>query len=300
MLARAVAEKIASVEATLAALNAESSFYAGVELLQQAAKTLFGPDFLLLPPALSSDAFAETLHSPLQRLLVGESSASNPQTGGQERIERWVQGVAQVYETTEAFEDWLMVHRAWQQAMNLNVTHTYRIVQGPTLLQYPWLALSKKEVDDLLSTQYAGRDIFKDPDTGKPYPLADDAYYPDGCDSTVIYAADDFRLRDNDTVIPVFGLVIEEFAEHIPKPAVDTALSFHYNAPNNEPPQAILLAVHPKAGMTQNFAWSEDDLRNTLYDAMDLYKVRMIDADALQWYGYALPMAYWLNLPRTA
>ena len=116
----------------------------------------------------------------------------------------------------------------------------------------------------------------------------------------MIYAADDFGLRDNGAVVPVVGLVVEEFAEHIPKAEVDTGLSFHYNAPNNEPPQAILLAVHPKAGMTQNFAWSEDDLREILYDTMDLYKVRMIDTDALQWYGYVLPMAYWLNLPRTA
>ena len=296
-LTDAVVEKIASVEAILADLSSQLSFYAGVDLLQQAARTLFGPDFLLLPPALASDAFAEALQSPLQRLLVGESSASDAhQTWGQERIEQWVQGLAQVRENTEAFEDWLMVRKAWQQAMELNATHSYRIVQAPTLLQYPWLALSKTEIDTLLTTQYAGQQIFKDTATGEAYPLSDHAYYPDGCDSTVIYAADDFTLRHDGVAVPVCGLVIEAFAEHIPKTQVDTGLTFHYNAPNNEPPQAILLAVHPKAGMTQNFAWSENDLRDILYDTMDLYKVRMIDTDALQWYGYVLPMAYWLNL----
>ena len=184
-LTRAVEEKIAAVETILADLNSQVSFYAGVDLLQQAARTLFGPDFLLLPPALASDAFAETLHSPLQRLLVGESSASDAhQVWGQERIEQWVQGVAQVRENTEAFEDWLMVHKVWQQAMELHASHSYRIVQAPTLLQYPWLALSKKEIDTLLTAQYQGREIFKDTDTGKAYPLAGDVYYPDGCDST--------------------------------------------------------------------------------------------------------------------
>jgi hypothetical protein len=300
-LIRTLEQKIATVEAILADLDAQPSFYAAVDLLQQAARTLFGPDFLLLPTALGSDAFAEALQSPLQRLLVGDSSASDAhQVWGQERIEQWVQGLAQVRENTEVFEDWLMVQKAWQQVMELNTPHGYRIVQAPTLLRYPWLALSKKEIDTLLTSQYEGREIFRDTATGGVYPLSDDAYYPDGCDSTVICAANDFTLRDNGVVVPVCGLVIDEFAEHIPKSEIDTGLSFHYNAPNNEPPQAILLAVHPKAGMTQNFAWSEDDLRGILYDTMDLYKVRMIDTDALQWYGYVLPMAYCLNLPTTA
>jgi hypothetical protein len=67
--------------------------------------------------------------------------------------------------------------------------------------------------------------------------------------------------------------------------------------PNNEPPQAILLAIHPKATMESDFFWSEKDLRDILYDTMDLYKIRMVDIEAIQEYGYLLPMTYWFNIP---
>jgi hypothetical protein len=299
-LKAAIEEKIAAAEAVLADFNSELSFYSAFEILQQTAKMLFGPDFLLLPPALGSDAFAGALQSPLQKRLVGEDSASTKdQAWGQERIENWVQGLAQIYENTELFEDWLMVRKIWDQAMGLNKNLSFRIVQGPTLLQYPWLALSKQEIDRLLQTQHKEEEIYKNPASGEPYPLSDGTYYPDGCDSAVVYAQADFKLEKDGVKTPVFGLVIEEFSDHIPNEKVDTGLSFHYNAPNNEPPQAILLAVHPKAAMTQNFAWSENDLRDIIFDTMDLYKARMVDTDAMQEYGYALPMTYWLNIPRS-
>jgi hypothetical protein len=92
-------------------------------------------------------------------------------------------------------------------------------------------------------------------------------------------------------------LVVEEFSEHIPDKKMNTGLSFHYNAPNNEPPQAILLAIHPKAMEESEFFWSENDLRDILNDTIDLYKIRMVDLEAIQEYGYIMPMTYWFNIP---
>lgn len=288
-----ILEKIAATDAALATYNATTSFDAAFEVLQQAARILFGPNFILLPPALASATFAQLYAAPEQQLLVGDKAdRSHTQSWGQERIETWIQGLAQVHENTEVFEDWQLIRTAWETLADQPRNATYRVVQGPTGLQYPWLALSNTEIDSLLQQHYAEQEVYKNAATGESYPLADGTYYPDGATCTVLCAASDLSL---DT--PVFGLVIEEFSEHLPNDKVDTGLSFHYNAPNNEPPQAILLAVHPKATMEQNFFWSEDDLRDILYDTMDLYKTRMIDTDALQEYGYLLPMANWFNLP---
>ncbi len=176
--------------------------------------------------------------------------------------------------------------------MELATNSNYSIVQGPTMLQYPWVALSKQEIDFLIEKQFTSQPIYKDSNTGETYPLSDGTYYPEGSESTVLYAHENLTLEN-----PVFGLVIEEFSEHIPDTKMNTGLSFNYNIPNNEPPQALLLAVHPKAGQESDFFWSEDDLRDIIYDTMDLYKIRMVDLEAIQEYGYVLPMTYWFNIP---
>ena len=203
-----------------------------------------------------------------------------------------MQGVAQVHENSELFEDWLMVNRVWNQTMGLSEKYNYKVVQGPTMLQYPWVALTIQEIDLLLEKQFISQSIFKDSKSGKTYPLPDGNYYPEGCESTVLYAHEEFSLEN-----PAFGLVIEEFSEHIPDKKMNTGLSFNFNIPNNEPPQALLLAIHPKAGQESDFFWSEDNLRDIISDTMDLYKIRMVDLEAIQEYGYILPLSWWFNLP---
>jgi hypothetical protein len=291
-LKTAIGAKITAAEELLLKYKTQANFYTAFECLKKAAHILFGESFILLPPAKGSVNFSQEFNNK-QQLLVGDSSDDTPdQVWGQERIKNWVMGVAQVQENTEIFEDWLMVHQVWSQNMELSAHYNFHVVQGPTLSKYPWVALSKQEIDLLLTNQYATSPIYTDPRSGKPYPLEDGTYYPENCQSSVIYAPESTTLEK-----PVFGMVIEEFSEHIPDKKMNTGLSFQYNTPNNEPPQAILLAIHPKATQESNFFWSEDDLRDILYDTMDLYKIRMVDMEAIQEYGYVLPMTYWFNIP---
>lgn len=288
----AIGAKIASAEELLVKYNAQPLFYTAFECLKKVAHILFGESFILLPPAIGSVNFTQGFKNK-QQLMVGDSSDDTiDQVWGQERIKNWVQGVAQVQENSEIFEDWLMVQQVWSQAMELAFPYNFKVVQGPTLSKYPWVALSKQEIDILLKKHYGDQPIFTDSISGKPFPLEDGTYYPENCESSVLYASESTTLEK-----PVFGLVIEEFSEHIPDKKMNTGLSFHFNIPNNEPPQAILLAIHPKATQESNFFWSEDDLRDILYDTMDLYKIRMVDIEAIQEYGYVLPMTYWFNIP---
>ncbi|MEJ2050788.1 MAG: hypothetical protein P8Y60_13300, partial [Calditrichota bacterium] len=292
-LKTAVEAKIASAEDLLSKYNSQGPYYPAFELLRQVAKSLFGEPFILLPPAIGSGDFHQVISGKKQQLLVGDSADNDSdQVWGQERVKNWMQGVAQIYENSELFEDWLMVNTVWNQTMGLSTKYKYTVFQGPTLLQYPWIGLSKKEIDLLLEKQYTSQSIYPDSGSGETYPLSDGTYYPEGCESTVLYAPENLSLEK-----PVFGVVIEEFSEHIPDAKVNTGLSFNYNIPNNEPPQALLLAIHPKATQESDFFWSEDDLRDILCDTMDLYKIRMVDLEAIQEYGYVLPMTYWFNIP---
>ncbi len=291
ILRKSIEQKISLIETLLVRYDEEQGFYSAFEYLKQAAKYLFGESFVLLPPASGSDDFVQVMDSEQQQLIIGnETNNTAEQIWGQERISNWVQGVAQVKENTESFEDWLMVNKLW----NKFSTYEYNIVQGPTLLEYPWIGLSKKEIDLLIDQEYTSHPIYTDAQSGEAYPLTNGNYYPDNTEATVVYAPKNRALQT-----PVFGFVIEEFSEHIPNEKINTGLSFNYDTPNSEPPQALLLAVHPKSGddNPNGFSWEEHDLRDILYDTMDLYKIRMIDVEAIQDYGYVLPMTYWFNIP---
>ena len=292
-LKTAIESKIKAAEDLFSRFSTQNNFTKAFELLQQVAKILFGESFILFPPAMASENFNQVIKSKKQQLLVGNPADNDStQVWGHERIKNWVQGIAQVHENSELFEDWLMVRSVWSESVKLPGNCNYTVVQGPTLLQYPWVALSKQEIDAVLEKQFASQPVYADPDSGEAYPLSDGTYYPEGCESTVLYAPENIDLEN-----PVFGLVVEEFSEHIPEPKMNTGLSFNYNTPNNEPPQAILLAIHPKAGQESDFFWSEDDLRDILFDTMDLYKIRMVDLESIQEYGYILPMTWWFNIP---
>jgi len=291
-LQKEIEQKVSQIETALNAYESEEDYKTAFEYLQQIAKSLFGTQFLLLPPALVSDNFEAGIKN--QDKLIGDDAMTTAeQVWGQTRIEDWVQGLAQIYESTEGFEDWLMVKKVWGQLMSKEQNHHYQIVQEPTLLEYPWIGLSKIEIDAVLQAKYSNSTIYKDKTTGESYPLSDGTYYPDACESTVLYAKKEVVLEKGKIV---FGLVIEEFTEHIPDQKINTAVSFHYDAPNSESPQAILLAIHPKAMMDSDFHWEEEDLRDIIYDTIDLYKIRMVDLEAIQEYGYVLPMTHWMNI----
>jgi hypothetical protein len=289
-----ISEKVTQAELHLAEFNFDQAYYTAFEHLNAAAQVLFGKAFLLLPPALGSDKFHQIISSDSQHLLLGQDSEAQTR---QEVVQNWIEGIAQVRENTEAFENWQMVRRAWQGAMSIPADSAWQIVQGPTLLQYPWVGLSKVEIDAVLQENYQAGQIYTSDEDGSPYPLADGRYYPEGCESVVLDLPHNFSFAQNGQKTTVYGLVVEEFSEHIPDEKVDTGVSFHYNAPNSEPPQSILLAVHPKSTMESSFFWSEDDLKDILYDTMDLCKVRLVDLEALRDYGAVLPMTLWANLP---
>lgn len=85
------------------------------------------------------------------------------------------------------------------------------------------------------------------------------------------------------------GLMLDEWTEVIPSKTRDTAVTFNYNRPDNEPPQSMLLVT--SASNTGTWQWA--DLVGALNETLDLCKKRAVEPAALD------PSVYSRFLPAT-
>ncbi len=72
-----------------------------------------------------------------------------------------------------------------------------------------------------------------------------------------------------------------------PEPVATTGIAVNANAPNNEAPQAILLAMSP-----DRQRWDSDRLIAVLHETIDLLRLRGVTLETLPWAGRLLPAAY--------
>jgi hypothetical protein len=84
------------------------------------------------------------------------------------------------------------------------------------------------------------------------------------------------------------GLVVDEWNETVPTPVQHTALSFRYQAPVAEAPQAVLLAVPPAPGA----AWDPEALVDTVRETLTLAKIRAVDGSLLNGLRPFLPAIF--------
>jgi hypothetical protein len=85
------------------------------------------------------------------------------------------------------------------------------------------------------------------------------------------------------------GLVVDEWTEVIPATTETTAVSFHYDAPAAQPPQAVLLAV---PGAPDTARWSFDELLGAVREAVALTHLRAVGPQELPDLGGYLPALY--------
>jgi hypothetical protein len=84
-------------------------------------------------------------------------------------------------------------------------------------------------------------------------------------------------------------MLVDEWTEVIPATVRDTAITFNYARPDNEPPQAMVLVTSP----TTTGSWQWDDLVAALNETLDLAKKRAVEPVFLD------PTAYSRFLPAT-
>jgi hypothetical protein len=79
------------------------------------------------------------------------------------------------------------------------------------------------------------------------------------------------------------GLLIDEWTEVVPTGTENTGTAFHYDRPNSEAPQTILLVASPQ----QNENWKWDDLVDALNETLDEAKLRGVEPKQIDNTGFA-------------
>ena len=81
------------------------------------------------------------------------------------------------------------------------------------------------------------------------------------------------------------GIVADEWSDKIISKDQDTYITFHYDAPNTEAPQCLLLAVSPN----DQHKWNEENIFNVILETFELAKLRAVDYRSLSELRHFLP-----------
>ncbi len=212
-----------------------------VRLLEQAAQILLGRDCRIFPqfPLGSTQGaeFENALNLSRSGVLFQHlTNPPDPDSAEDFPVDTWLYGVARVREKMHAFEQVIMFAGSLGQP-----EPELEALQLPFLANDRWLGL------EFPSTQ----------------PLDQDRLL-----YTAAHLAGVF-----DKTKAQCGMLLDEWSEIIPGTKVDTGIAMHYDRPNCEAPQAMLLAMPSK--FTGHWEW--DDLVNTLNETLDFAKRRAIE-----------------------
>jgi hypothetical protein len=256
-ISRVLTTQLATARIRIDAANAQLAVAASagsptdqVTALTAAAKALFGDDFQIIPEfTVSTAQGAEWANS------VNLFNSGDPFTYAKTMlnidfpVDEWFYGAARVRAALRYWESALMLANAFGLTPPVLLP-----IQLPFEADAPWLALE-------FPTKYTIR--------------SDRLLY------TCLYSqAFDPSARQ-------CGVLLDEWTEVIPATTRDTALTFNYARPDNEPPQTMLLVTSASNSGT----WQWGDLVGALNETLDLAKKRGVEPAMLD------PTAYSRFLP---
>lgn len=217
------------------------------EALQAAGKILFGEDFLMIPHFRLPDRQGFEWQNALDavdRVLAFQKTTK--QDGFP--VDTWLYGAARVRDKLHHLENaWLLAEAFGKTPSPLLPTQfPFRLwvpdpVGAPGVEEpEPWLALEFPSTFKLNEEK-------------------------------VLYTAS--YAQQFDRTLPQCGLLLDEWTEVIPLQEETTGLTFHFDRPNSEPPQAWLL-VTPA---TSQGRWVWQDVVDALHETLDLAKQRAVE-----------------------
>jgi hypothetical protein len=215
-----------------------------VKLLTEAARAIFGEDFQIIP----GFTLSEEQGNELQKSFDHQDQLLDYQNNVQKNdfpVDEWLYGVARVREKMGAWENLVMIAEGLKDRSPLDLIP----LQLPYLENDHWLGLAFPEDFEIESEK-------------------------------LLYTA---YLPAFDATQPQFGLLVDEWTEVIPAKKETTGLTFHFDRPNSEPPQTMLLVTPP--AFTGQWEW--DDIVNTLNETLDLAKLRAVEPDHIDTTVYA-------------
>ncbi len=213
------------------------------ESLTEAAQAMLGEGFRMFPElTLTADQGLE-----LQRCLAGQAQLLKYQRdiiGTDEPTEDWLYGLARVRDKLAAWESAAVIAEGFTDTLSLTLT--------PFQLPY-------RDGDSWLGLAYPSDHVLEG--------------------DNLLYTA---HAPGFDPTKPVVGALVDEWTETIPSRQETTALTFHYDRPNCEAPQSLLL-VTPAA---RTGTWQWGDLVGALHEALEMARLRAFEPDLLDRTGY--------------
>ncbi|HET8772912.1 MAG TPA: hypothetical protein VFP80_03945 [Thermoanaerobaculia bacterium] len=243
VLLKDVQARFAGTTALLAAHGAATTPAAKVQALASAAKVLLGEEFAIVP---------EVALGPLQATEVASAFGASASlldhlvaNKVELPVDSWLYGVARVRERMHDWEQLVLFAGALGQP-----EPELTPLQLPFLDQDRWLALDfpadlPLDVDRLLYTAHF--------------------------------------VQPFDPNIAPCGLLLDEWTEVLPKPQTTTGVALHYDRPNNEAPQTMLLVTPASLGPQ----WQWADLVGALHETLDLAKRRAVEPTHIDKTAYA-------------
>ncbi|HVG11947.1 MAG TPA: hypothetical protein VM843_03035, partial [Flavisolibacter sp.] len=154
--------------------------------------------------------------------------------------EDWLHGIARVHEKMKHLEHSILLRSAFDMNEDQFTIHPVQLPYKSE--KYHWLAMPFKEEDI---------DLEKG--------------------NTLLYTA--FTAQATLAPTEICGMLVDEWTELIPAKEETTGITFQYDRPNSEAPQAMLLVAPTK--LTGNWQW--DDLVDALSYTLDAAKSRAVE-----------------------
>lgn len=241
-------ERILTAGDELANYAAASTADARSNAFTLAARALLSSDFVVIPEFTIPAEQADEI----EKAYNARTTLLKHQTDTLSNdfpVDEWLYGIARVRDMLHHLESLMMLTEATQ-----NLSLDLHPLQLPFMEDDSWLAL--------------------------PYPSN---YVIDR--DKLLYTAH-FAEAFNKNALQC-GLLLDEWTEVIPTTEETTGIAFHYDRPNAEPPQVMLLAVPPVI----NGKWEWADLVDTIHETFELAQRRAIEPDHIAGtsYGRYLP-----------
>jgi hypothetical protein len=250
----ALTRRMSDAAAPLAAHDATAVAIGRADALEAAAKALLGDDLVLVP---RYDIDAAQVDEVANALAASRSGALfdhlvHPPGGRMPPldfpVDTWLHGAARVRDRLHA----------WEQAV---------ILTGAFGRAEP--ALDAIQLPHLPGDRWIGLDV--------PSDLRLDA-------DRLLYTA--HFAAPLDASRQLCGLLLDEWTETIPASELDTGIALHFDRPNAESPQAMLLVAPSEF----RGGWQWDDLLDALNETIDLAKRRAVEPSHID----RLPLAPYL------
>lgn len=219
-----------------------------VERIQKAGKLIFGEDFKMVPE-FEMPAEADAMWEKSYQDSEELLTYLKNDLGRDFPIDEWTYSLARVKEKVQHWENILLLTEAFG-------------VDAPQLkpVQFP----------------YQPNDLWLASDFPDSYKIDEDKLL------YIASYAEEFTIGERQC-----GLLLDEWTELIPSKKEDIGIAFHYDKPDSEPPQALLLALPTKFKRE----WTWEDLMNIVTDTLEQAKKRAIEPDHINelTYGRFLP-----------